>query len=360
MEPRKENQNIKSKNLIISKIMIKAKKLYFYLLLTILLHGCLFFYKYYQTANIQQDNYVGYAKAFKTESFISNISEDDSRLFPGLPLLIYIFNFLTGSENTAGLFLSFLSLLTIFLFSVHFTKNTFYAFWITVFPPIIFEQTSKISTEAITIALFIISYYLIINKKYRFSALLLGFASIVRLISISMFIGLLILLFRRKKYILLVQSSVFYMLFPLFMLVFNFFHWGWGGIFRQITMNQIVGRGTLTPVQLINDILRTISWKQPQILISGMVNIILFFSVFYSCIRYKNDFLNSGDQLLVKVWAILSLILVFSIGPTPFLEEASRYLIVITTPLLLFMFQRLLKHKRLLIGSLILSIFAFI
>jgi len=314
--------------------MIKAKKLYFYLLLTILLHGCLFFYKYYQTANIQQDNYVGYAKAFKTESFISNISEDDSRLFPGLPLLIYIFNFLTGSENTAGLFLSFLSLLTIFLFSVHFTKNTFYAFWITVFPPIIFEQTSKISTEAITIALFIISYYLIINKKYRFSALLLGFASIVRLISISMFIGLLILLFRRKKYILLVQSSVFYMLFPL--------------------------RGTLTPVQLINDILRTISWKQPQILISGMVNIILFFSVFYSCIRYKNDFLNSGDQLLVKVWAILSLILVFSIGPTPFLEEASRYLIVITTPLLLFMFQRLLKHKRLLIGSLILSIFAFI
>lgn len=340
--------------------MTNSKKLYFYLLLTIFLHGCLVFFKYYHTAKVQQDNYVGYAMALKTESLTSNLSDYDSRLFPGLPFLIYIFSFITGSEITAGLFITFLSLLTIFLFSVHFTKSPFYAFWITIFPPIIFEQTSKISTEALTIALFIFSYYLIMKKKYRLGALLLGYATIVRLISISMFIGLVILLFRRKKYISLAQSSVLYLLFPLLLLVFNIFHWGANGISKQITMNQIVGRGTFTLAQLLDDIFRAISWNQPQILISGIINVILSFSVFYFCIKYKNDFLNSGDQIFVKVWAIASIIFVFSIGPTPFLEEAGRYLVVITTLGLLFMYKRLLKHKRLLFGSLFLSIFAFI
>ena len=57
--------------------------------------------------NIQQDNYVGYAKVLPNS--LNSISFFDSRLFPGLPILIFLFGQITRNFYVSGYLITILS-----------------------------------------------------------------------------------------------------------------------------------------------------------------------------------------------------------------------------------------------------------
>lgn len=268
--------------------------------------------------------------------------------------------FLAYHYLISGIVIIIFSLIIVYSITHYFTKSPIYSFWITIFPPIIFEQTSKISTEAVTISSILSAYYFVSKLKYYRASLVLSLSSIVRPISFFLFLAMICQLCRKYKIKVAFYCLIIYLSFPVFLIFFNYYHWGLGSLFIQIIAYNDFSRGTFGLKQLIVDIPRTIEWGQPKILFSGISYILFTLFILYKTIRVKTDFIFKNDNLLIKIWSISSIIFIFAIGPTPFLEELRRYLCIIFPLLLLIHFKIIFSRKLLFYSSFLFIIYTFI
>ena len=319
------------------------------LIILILTHAGLFIYKNILRPGVwsdalQQDNYLGYVLALKSGHFSQFLSYDNSRLFPGLPFLMLVGGLITG------LLLTLISLLVIYKVSLSLTKNSWYSLILTLFPPVVFEQTSKISTEAVTIALILSAYWLAGRKKYYLMSALLGYATLVRPISGCLFLAA---LFFMKSWKTKIKSAILYFVFPIMLLIFNVYHWGWSASFHQLQVYQTIGRSNLVVYQLAADIVRTVDWRQWRILFSGLIYVFGYVWLLVKTLRLKHN-------QLVKTWAILTTIFIFSLGPTPVLEEIRRFMAIFFPLALLVNYQYLSRKKLFFYGAFFTALMAFI
>ena len=249
------------------------KRIFLGILVVLLVHGCLFVFKNYLYPErwsdaLQQENYLVYAKVLTSEDLVSSLSYADSRLFPGLVFLIKLFDIFLNNQVLAGLMITIVGLIVIYKIAIYFTNNVLYAVWLTLFPPIVFEQTSKISTEVVVMALLVLAYWLVSKKNYLWASLGLSLATVVRPISGCMFLALLIYLRGNNRRRL--KAFLVYLFFPLLLLFFNIYHWGLASGLHQLEVYRVVGRATIGIYQLIKDVFRAIDWGQWRILISGL------------------------------------------------------------------------------------------
>ena len=327
-----------------------------FLLLSVLLHTILYLYRYHGTLLYQQEHYSQYAQSLIQGDF-SFIPPEDLRLFPGLPFLIALFSYVSGDTYSAGLAVSFLSLVAIYMLSYFISKSPFLAFTVTIFPPIVFEQTSTVSTETVTIALIFTIIVLLNSTRVRLASFLSGFATIIRPVTICLYVSILIGLLRKRKYLSALISLIYFAFFPTMLIIFNtiFLH----SPLIQISKNNEVGRGTFGIFQLLNDLVRAAIWGQWRIFFSGLAYLI--FAVLLSVIVFglRSSFYPKTGKI-IKSWFMLSLIFIFAIGPTPFLEESPRYLSILFPIIPVMLYKKFRINPLLMAGMVFIGLTAFI
>jgi len=324
------------------------------------LHGCLFLIKAGRDPLwFQQDNYLGYAEAIIKGLRTGVVEFSDGWLFPGLAWLLYALSWLTGDLIRSGIVLMGVSLIGIYYLSYLMLKDWHYALIVTLFPPIVLEQTSKLSTEAIVMFLLIFSYYLFSKKKYLLMSGLLGLATVVRPISGCLWLGLGLSLIKARKWKTLITSGGVFSAFLLLLAGFNWFYLN-SNIWHQVRQYQALGSITMPIVQLVKDVIRAIDWGYWRILISGLGYVGLSLGLVVKTVKRTGDLLSQGDGLMVKTWAGLTLIYVLAVGPVPMLEEFRRYIAVLFPLILVVNFKVLGKSKLFRWGSVMLSLMAFL
>lgn len=274
---------------------------------------------------IQQDNYVDYAvalnKGFSDSSF-SNKS--DTRLFPGYPILIFLISKFMISPTLAGYLISLSSsLLSIYLFWI-LTKNKLATLVFAVFPPIWITQSVKVATEPLTVLLLLISIILFKKKMIFCSGIILGLAADVRLISVALLVAFILHLFFLKRknriiYLILGFMPIFFLLF-----VYNYFVFGNSGIFRQFAFYPSAGHASIGFIQIFKDFSRAVMEGKYRTLLSGL----LYISISLVAILrlYKKRKLSDFNNLCFY-WMLISLVFIFTYGPTPLLGEYRRFLV---------------------------------
>jgi len=323
-------------------------------------HGCLFLIKAGRDPLwFQQDNYLGYAEAIVKGLRTGVVEFSAGWLFPGLAWLLYVLSWLTGDLISSGVVLMGVSLIGIYYLSYLMLKDWYYALIVTLFPPIVLEQTSKLSTESIVMFLLIFSYYLFSKKKYLLMSGLLGLATVVRPISGCLWLGLGLSLIKARKWKSLIASGGVILAFLLLLAGFNWFYLN-SNIWHQVRQYQTLGPVTMPITQLVKDIIRAVDWGYWRILISGLGYIGLSLSLVIKTVKRKGDLLSQGDGLMVKTWAGLTLIYVLTVGPVPMLEEFRRYIAVLFPLILVVNFKALEKSKLFRWGAAMLSLVAFL
>lgn len=282
---------------------------------------------------IQQDGYADYVAVLKGGGVNNNeFSLAETRLFPGYPILIFLAAPIFRSEIIAGLAINFISsALAIFLFW-KIVKNTFLTSIFSFFPPVWFFQSTKISTEPVIVLLLLLSVFVYLRKKYLITGLLLGFSFDIRLISICLLFTLLLISFNLRFYKSLILMLLGF--FPIFLalFVYNFFIFGHEGLFRQFQVYYTINTVNVGAVQILKDIFRTIDWKQYRILVSGLFYLTINLLALFQLFRYKNS------SLIYKIsfyWMGFSLLFILTLGPTPLLEEFSRFSVPFVSALVL-------------------------
>jgi len=101
---------------------------------------------YFRFSNgiIQQDNYVSYATYLPNS--INQISFFDSRLFPGLPILIYVVAFFLNNYYLSGYVLMIASFIGSYILLYKMTKSNLSIIPL-IFPPIMLNLATLINTE---------------------------------------------------------------------------------------------------------------------------------------------------------------------------------------------------------------------
>ena len=333
------------------------------LFITLIFHLLLFSVKnYYRPLSrpdaLEQENFLTYVKSLKSGDFPNNLDYGDTRFFPGLPCFILGVTFFTGDTVVSGLLISLFSLIVVFVLANKLTKDSFYAFWITIFPPIVFEQLSKISTEAVIIALSLLIYLLFTKKKYIYVSILAGFATIIRPVCFFLYLPVFIVLWRKNKVKLMLQSIILFMIFPILLAIFNvsFF----GNILYQIKANSALGEASFSLFQIFADILISVVKGEWRIILSGLIYVIFSIFLLYKIIQKKSEFLFEGDNLFIKLWAVGTILFIYSVGPLQFLAEARRFLAVFFPLALVVNYRYFSKNISLLVFGLLIMVVAFV
>jgi|WetSurMetagenome_2_1015567.scaffolds.fasta_scaffold52695_2 Gpi18-like mannosyltransferase len=273
---------------------------------------------------IIQDNYLDYSKEV-INGTINNINNVNSRLLPGYPLLILTVSFLTSMPPiVSGLFISIVSsILCVTIFNNIF-KNKIAVMLYSLFPPVWILSSVKIATEPLTAMLLLFSIFLFLKKKYFLAGLVTGFATGVRFISVCLLAAFIVTLIRKHKRKILPLFSGFAI--PIFLfLIYNLIVFG--NIFHQILLYPRIGGASGSSIgilQLISDFPRSLDWHQYRIFLSGSFYIV--FSIIGCLFLYK--YRNNSDVFKISFyWLLFSLIFILSYGPSPLLEEFSRFII---------------------------------
>ena len=265
---------------------------------------------------VQQDNYVGYAKMFPGS--VGNISFFESRLFPGLPLLIYLLTFITNNYFISGYLITLLSFVGCYVVLHKITKSKL-SFLPLIFPPIMLNLASLIDTEFPFIFLIILGYYLLKKEKLLLAFLIIGISIWFRLAGTAGLAGIFIyfLIMKRSKDFFL---NLPYFIFPVvLLLVYNAHYFGSENLFYQLFTYQALhpGRISVGVVQLGMDLIRAVRWHWYRIFISGLFYIIFFLVLWVKSIKLKS----------LEFWIITGIyIFTLSINLVPFLENFGRYL----------------------------------
>lgn len=295
---------------------------------------------------IQQDNYIAYAKMFP--GTVGNISFFESRLFPGLPLLIYLVTFITNNYFISGYLVTLLSLIGCYVVLYKITKSKL-SFLPLIFPPIMLNLGSLIDTELPFIFLIILGYYFLKKEKLFLAFLIIGISIWFRLAGIAVLAGIFV-------YFLIVKKSKdFFLNLPYFLipaallLIYNAHYFGSENIFYQLSTYQALhpGRISVGVIQLGMDLVRAIRWHWYRIFISGLVYIVLFLVLWIKSINWKS----------LEFWIITGIyIFTLAINLVPFLENIGRYLAP-TIPFFWIIYYNKLEKRRVLYFLLPISLF---
>lgn len=265
---------------------------------------------------IQQDNYVGYAEFLP--SGVPNISFYDSRLLPGLPILIYFLHFMTGNYYVAGYLLTLASVTGCYYLLYRLTKSTL-SFLPLVFPPIMLNLASLIDTELPFIFLIVFAYFLLKKEKLKWAFLIIGLSVWFRLAGFAILGGFFVFMFLEKR------SRMFFLNLPYFLIpvillcVYNIHYFGSQNPFYQLFTYEALhpSRISIGFIQLIQDSIRAFRWGWYRILVSGMFYIFVFVYLYFKAYKTKK----------LEFWIITCIYLfTLSVNLVPFLENLGRYL----------------------------------
>lgn len=285
----------------------------------------------FQKGITQQDNYVGYAQ--------NKITFYDSRLLPGLPILIYLFGIMTRNLYLAGYVITLLSFIGSYFLLYKITRSRLSILPL-VFPPILLNLASLIDTEFPFIFLAILGYYLVKKKNFALAFLIFGITVWFRLAGVALMFGVFVYFFLQKK------LRDFFMYIPYFLvpvvilMVYNTYFFGSGNMFYQISTYGALQQDRISfgIIQLGEDLVRAVRWHWYRIFVSG-----LFYVVFFAVAWVKSINTKSLEFWLITGIYLFTLI----INVVPFLENLGRYLAP-TIPFFWIIFYPKFRDARLL------------
>ena len=343
---------------------MQRRKIYFYLTLVLITHVALFVFKnntqfVKEIDSLQQENFTAYVDSLRSGSFPEGLNFIDTRLFPGLPFSIFTVDLIINNSYASALLVLLLSLILTYLSCVYLTKNPFFSFWITIFPPIVYEQTSKISTESLLISLSLFSLALISKGKYYLVSLILSFASIVRLIALFIFLGFTFYLFRIGQKNNIFKYSLVFLIFALLLIAFNlkFFN---EGILYQIKANSAIGNVNIGVLQVFKDIWEEFTKRNFRELFVGLFYVTFSLFIYIKTIFHKGDFMFKNDRSLILMTVTGMMFFVYLAGPSEFLTQVRRFLSVIFPLVFVANYKNLVSRRKLLGFSLLTLPLAFI
>jgi hypothetical protein len=270
---------------------------------------------------VQQDNYLGYAVSLP--SGLKDISFYDSRLFPGLPAIIYFLNLVFNNTLLCGYLAVFLAFIGsyVILYKLTGSANSFIPL---MFPPVMLSQSSLVATEIPVVFLILLSLYLFKKEKYSLAVFVSAFGFWIRAIAIIPGVIILSWLLIRDGRNAIKYLS--YFLFPLTLLVFfNLHFFGAEELFHQFTAYQQLGLGTLGITQIFADIPRAYRWGWYRIFASGVFYFslaIVFVASSIAALRRR----SGGFYKVLSATLMVSMAFIFSLNSVPFLENLGRYL----------------------------------
>lgn|GEM_PF-2730760 len=309
--------------------------IWYVLLLATLIRGCLLYYNLTlnPSFSIQQDNYADFTLALGQGTLASGgVSYFDTRLFPGYPAVILVVGLLVPvSEIAIGVAISFLSsLVAIYLFW-KWSGHQLATWLMAVFPPVWLGLATKVATEPLAICLMLVSILLLRKKHYLVAGLVLGFACLVRNIAVFAGVALTIELLlsmsrwqtKGRQLLLFGTGGV---VSAIVLLLFNYWQWGADNLFYQFMVYTNELDTSIGLVMLFQNIYRTLDWGQYRILVSGLAYVVV--TGFGMVGLFKRKDLNPVFRVSF-FWAALSLLFILSLSMHTFLEDFSRYSIVV-------------------------------
>lgn len=300
-----------------NKLSIFLKYFLFFLFLIILS------YIRFHFRIIQQDNYVGYAEYF--HNGLKDLPAYEHRLYPGLPILIYMISNILGNYTLGAYLTIYFSVIACLITLKKIAPlGKYYIFFI--FPPIMLASATQISTEYICIFLILLTIYFVKNKNYTHACLISGLNFWIRPVGSFTFFALIISLFLKQEKIKL-KYILAYLIPIILLILFNYHFFNRFSLTYQIQKYiQFSPYGnTIGFIQIFIDLFRSIYKYQFNILISGtfyFVLFILFFIKSVNVIKKYNNFVN----IFLFTSILLMSIFIFSFTFSPFLENLGRYL----------------------------------
>lgn len=302
------------------------------LVVVFLLHALVFYIKVFSPWRIpdglEEENFLIYTDSLLSGNFPHGLSFYDTRIFPGLPLILVILelsfhNYLLVVPLFAAVFL-FLFYYSVFAL----TRNYWLAVAATLFPPVLWEITSKVSTESVTIPLLLIAYYWYFKKQQVIvPSLLTGFAAIVRPAALFCYLAFFLYCLAQKEWKKMFFSLSGFLIFPLALLVFN--QYFFNDIFYQLNTYNRIDIAGFVPLKVFSTAPELVSAGALRAVVVGFVYMIFSVVLTVKVLRNTGDFLMDNDELFIKIWILSSLIFMLTIGPERILFEINRYLAVL-------------------------------
>lgn len=294
----------------------------------------------FHSGQIQQDNYLGYA--ISLAKGLKNISFFDSRLFPGLPAIICLINFILGNILLSGYLAVFSALIGSYIILYKLTDST-NSFIPLIFPPVMLNQASLIATEIPAIFFILLSIFLFKKQKFALAVLVSACGFWIRPITVIPAVAILIYLFIKNK-IKVIKFLPFFLLPVVLLLLFNFHFFGSNNLFHQFTAYRNLGVGTLGITQIFADIPRALRWGWYRIFASGVFYFSLAIFLLISTLMEIKKKTKVFDKTLTMA-LLASLLFIFSLNSVPFLENLGRYLAP-TIPLFWIVMQDKFKSEK--------------
>lgn len=275
--------------------------------------------------HLQQDNYADFAQALSSGSLNTDLPQLDTRLFPGYPALISALAPIFGDFLKAGIFINLVATLLSIIIFANLTKSLNATALFAVFPPIWIKQSLKVATEPVTAFFCLLAIYLFLRHRHFLSGMILGYAFSIRLIVICLFAALLFSHLRRLSLRSLLNFILPFLFLAPATIIFNYFAYGPSGLLRQFIVNSQYGRATFGIPMIISDIFRTLDWGQYRIFASGVFYLAFFLVGHYFLFRLRrvNPLLS-----IFHLWSAFSLLFIFSISPTPLIQDFGRYAVI--------------------------------
>lgn len=264
----------------------------------------------YNQGVVQQDNYVGYAQ--------NEITFYDSRLFPGLPILIKLIGVVIPNFYVAGYIVTLLSFIGSYFLLYKITGSRFSVLPL-VFPPILLSLATLIDTEFPFIFLSLLGYYLIKKEKMALAFVIIGLSVWFRLAALALIFAVFMYFLIQKKLTRFFVYLPYFALPIVFLMAYNVRFFGAGNLFYQLTTYEALhpGRISIGVFQLGLDLVRAVRWHWYRIFISG-----LFYVIFFAVVWVKSIKLKSLEFWLITGLYLFTLI----VNIVPFLENLGRYL----------------------------------
>lgn len=341
-----------------------SKEFFFFLALCLIFHSSLLYYKIFVHPDpgvsfIEQERFSSYVLSLQGDSFPKDLNYFDTRFFPGLVWILYLINILTNNYFITSLIFIFFVLIIFFYVLIILTKNPFYAFLLTIFPPIVFEQSSKVSTETVSVMLILFSYYLFFNKKRGLAFFIVGISSIIRPFSAIVVVPMVYQLLKENKFSEFTKGLFFLATFPVLMFLYNQKHFG--DIFYQIKPYSEVAGGAPGVFQFITDYFSFFINGKYGVIASASFYIFTSLFLLIFIMKSKKDFVFKDDKIFVKVFLVLSFLSSFIINFSgfPILADVRRFLILFMTFALVAVHKRGVKPVLILPLSLVSLLMAF-
>ena len=210
----------------------------------------------WQTGQIEQDGYLNYAEQI-VEQQVSSLPLSETRLSPGLPVVISLISFFSGSITVSGYIVTITSFILSYWVLYQLTASKWSVLPL-IFPPIAFDQFTQVSSESLFVAVLLTIIWLSQREKsnWLIIGLLSGGLIWIRLTGVIIIPWLVYIGWSHKKKAAPTYGLLGWLTMILALLGFNRWIFGPMGWFQQITIQQIAGRAQLSLWQLSEDLFR--------------------------------------------------------------------------------------------------------